>query len=210
MIDTLDDEYSSAHKAARQYIDTQKEQSSDASEMLSIDLLNRMSISDKSETFRKDGLNVSHEVGIVSSHSNACNSVSFIEPEMLMNTNIGFQKCDSVYEAEPMPAYSKDHSMLNEQPQALSRAVVRNKRMNAEAKPFESSASNSSSPSIGQELWRQLKRVEIPKFGRDKKNYQSWKASFIACVYSAPATDPDEMPQVISYCNFASTSLVRL
>ena len=133
VIDTLDDEYSSAHKAARQYIDTQKEQSSDASEMLPIDLLNRMSILDKSETFRKDGLNVSHEVGIVSSHSNACNSVSFIEPEMLMNTNIGFQKCDSVYEAEPMPAYSKDHSMLNEQPQALSRAVVRNKRMNAEA-----------------------------------------------------------------------------
>ena len=76
-LDTLDDEYSSAHKAARQYIDTQKEQSSDASEMLSIDLLNRMSISDKSETFRKDGPNVSHEVGIVSSHSNTCNSMSF-------------------------------------------------------------------------------------------------------------------------------------
>ena len=91
VIDTLDDEYSSAHKAARQYIDMQKEQSSDAWEMLSIDLLNRMSILDKSETFRKDVPNVSHEVGIVSSHSNACNSVSFKEPEILMNTNIGFQ-----------------------------------------------------------------------------------------------------------------------
>ena len=58
-IDTLNDEYSSVHKAARQHIDTQKEQSSDTSEMLSIDLLNRMSISDKSETFRKDGPNFS-------------------------------------------------------------------------------------------------------------------------------------------------------
>ena len=78
--------------------------------------------------------------------------------------------------------------MLNEQPQELGRAAVKNKRMNAEAKPFESSASNSNSPSIGQDLWRQLKRVEIPKFGGDKKNYQSWKASFIACIDSAPAT----------------------
>ena len=116
-----------------------------------------MSILDKSETFRKYGPNVSHEVGIVSSHSNACNSMSFKESEMQMNTNIGFQKCDSVYETEPMPAYSKGRSMLNEQPQELGRAVVRNKRMNAEAKPFESSASNSSSLSIGQDLWRQLK-----------------------------------------------------
>ena len=198
-IDTLDDEYSSAHKAARQYIDTQKEQLSDASELLSIDLLNRMSISDKSETFRKDGPNVSHEVGIVSSHSNACNSMPFKESEMQMNTNTGFQKCDPVYETEPMPAYSKHRSMPNEQPQELGRAVVRNKRMNAEAKPFESSTSNSSSLSIGQDLWRQLKRVEIPKFGGEKKNYQSWKASFIACIDSAPATAEYKLLQLRQY-----------
>ena len=116
-----------------------------------------------------------------------------------MNTNIGFQKCDCVYETEPMPAYSKDRSMLNEQPQELGRAVVRNKRMNVEAKPFESSASNSSSPSIGQDLWRQLKRAEIPKFGGEKKNYQSWKASFIACIDSASATAEYKLLQLPQY-----------
>ena len=89
--------------------------------------------------------------------------------------------------------------MLNEQPQKLSRAVVRNKRMNADAKPFESSASNSSSPYTGQDLWRQLKRVELPKFGRDKKNYQGWKASFIACVDSAPATSEYKLLQLRQY-----------
>ena len=89
--------------------------------------------------------------------------------------------------------------MLNEQPQELGSAVIRNKRMNAEAKPFESSASNSSSLSVGQDLWRQLKRVEIHIFGGDKKNYQSWKASFSACIDSAPATTEYKLLQLRQY-----------
>ena len=167
-----------------------------------------MSISVKSETFRKDGPNVLHEVGIVSCHSNACNSMSFKEPEMQMNTNIRFQKFDSVYETEPMPAYSKARSMLNEKTQELGRVVVRNKRMDAEAKPFESSASNSSSPSIGQDLCRQLKQVEIPKFGGEKKNYQSWKASFIECIDSAPATAEFKLLQLRQYLTWESLKVM--
>ena len=44
------------------------------------------------------------------------------------------------------------------------------------------------SPSIGQDLWRQLKRVQIPVFSGDKRTYQSWKTAFLACTDSAPAT----------------------
>lgn len=41
---------------------------------------------------------------------------------------------------------------------------------------------------IGQDLWKQLKRVTIPIFSGDKKKYQNWRAAFMACVDQAPAT----------------------
>ena len=41
---------------------------------------------------------------------------------------------------------------------------------------------------IGQDLWKQLKRVTIPVFSGEKKTYQNWKAAFTACVDQAPAT----------------------
>ena len=46
----------------------------------------------------------------------------------------------------------------------------------------------SDSTLIGLDLWKQLKRVTIPVFSGNKKTYQSWKASFTACVDKAPAT----------------------
>ena len=71
--------------------------------------------------------------------------------------------------------------------------------MNARALPFEPSdnsygrqsvpTANFESPSIGQDLWRQLKRVQIPVFSGDKRSYHSWKAAFLACIDSAPATE---------------------
>jgi len=39
---------------------------------------------------------------------------------------------------------------------------------------------------LGQDLWKQLKRVSVPTFSGDKKMYQNWKAAFTAC--NAPTT----------------------
>ena len=47
-MEKLDDEYSITYAAAQQYIHEQKEQSSETSEILTIDLLGRMDISDQS------------------------------------------------------------------------------------------------------------------------------------------------------------------
>lgn len=41
---------------------------------------------------------------------------------------------------------------------------------------------------VGQDLWRQLKRITISVFSGDKKTYQNWRAAFMACVDQAPAT----------------------
>ena len=42
---------------------------------------------------------------------------------------------------------------------------------------------------VGQDLWRQLKRVQIPVFSADKSKYKSWKAASFACIDSASATE---------------------
>ena len=41
---------------------------------------------------------------------------------------------------------------------------------------------------IGQDLWKQLKRVSIPTLSGNKQMYQNWKAAFMACIDRAPAT----------------------
>ena len=58
---------------------------------------------------------------------------------------------------------------------------------------------NSAEASIGQDLWRQLKRVQIPVFSGDKRAYPSWRAAFIACIDSAPATGEYKLLQLRQY-----------
>ena len=40
---------------------------------------------------------------------------------------------------------------------------------------------------LGEDMWKQLKRVTIPMFSGDKRTYQNWKAAFTACVDQPPA-----------------------
>ena len=42
--------------------------------------------------------------------------------------------------------------------------------------------------SIGEDLWRQLKRIQLPIFNGEKRGYRNWKGAFMACVDTAPAT----------------------
>ena len=66
--------------------------------------------------------------------------------------------------------------------------------------PFEPAHTcNREAPSIGQDLWRQLKRVQIPVFHGDKRTYQSWKAAFLACIDNAPATAEYKLLQLRQY-----------
>ena len=51
-------------------------------------------------------------------------------------------------------------------------------------------------PSIGEDLWRQLKRIQLPVFSGDKMDYRNWKAAFMACVDTAPATGEYKLLQL--------------
>ena len=54
-------------------------------------------------------------------------------------------------------------------------------------------------PTIGHDLWTQLKQVGIPTFSGDKRTYPSWKAAFMACVDSSPVTPEYKMLQLRQY-----------
>ena len=50
--------------------------------------------------------------------------------------------------------------------------------------------------SIGEDLWRQLKRIQLPVFTGDKRSYRNWKAAFMACVDTAPSTGEYKLLQL--------------
>ena len=52
---------------------------------------------------------------------------------------------------------------------------------------------------LGQDLWKQMKRVSIPMFSGDKTKYDSWKAAFMACIDKAPATKEYKLLQLRQY-----------
>ena len=52
---------------------------------------------------------------------------------------------------------------------------------------------------VGKDMWKQLKRVSIPMFNGDKTKYESWKAAFMACIDSAPATPEYKLLQLRQY-----------
>jgi len=52
---------------------------------------------------------------------------------------------------------------------------------------------------LGQDMWKQLRRVSIPVFAGDKREFDSWKAAFDACVDKAPATPEYKLLQLRQY-----------
>ena len=80
--------------------------------------------------------------------------------------------------------------------------------MDPKAAPFEPTASYAAL-SIGQDLWRQLKRVQIPVFTGDKRTYQSWKAAFVACIDSAPVTGEYKLLQLMQYLSGDALNVIE-
>ena len=51
-------------------------------------------------------------------------------------------------------------------------------------------------PTLGRDMWNQLKRVSIPAFNGDRRACEGWKAAFIACVHQAPVTPEYKLLQL--------------
>ena len=65
--------------------------------------------------------------------------------------------------------------------------------------PANKGAESRATPSLGKDMWNQLKRVSIPVFNGDKRLYEGWKTAFMACVDKAPATPEYKLLQLRQY-----------
>ena len=63
--------------------------------------------------------------------------------------------------------------------------------------------------SIGQDMWKQLKRVSIPIFRGHKRMYENWKAAFLACIDQAPATAEYKLLQLRQYLSGKALKLIE-
>ena len=62
---------------------------------------------------------------------------------------------------------------------------------------------------IGQDMWRQLKRVAIPVFSGNKKTFENWKAVFTACIDMAPATPEYKLLQLRQYLSGEALKVIE-
>ena len=75
--------------------------------------------------------------------------------------------------------------------------------------PANNLAESRSTPSLGKDMWNQLKRVSIPIFNGDKRFYEGWKTAFMACVDKAPATPECKLLQLRQYLSGEALKVVE-
>ena len=220
-MDTIVEEYATAYKAARRCIDLQKAKSSETPEIQIINAKNSVDFSKQSERSSEDRKSASQErsmdrdTGVASYEaSTEVGLIGHIRNSSTLKTN-ATTKCLTCTLETPENAYvneierkkanivsvvnCKDHQGISRD-YCGARPILKESRMNAEAVLFEPSASTCSTvPTIEEDLWRQMKRVQIPTFTGDKRQYQSWKAAFLACIDSAPATGEYKLLQLRQY-----------
>ena len=207
--DKLEEDYNSAYEIARHYRRLLKgKQYSEKSEILTIDLLNRINIDDSSGTFQKQGSvgieETSKKVGFFNSRDNSHCLEPMKDTNPLSRLEKASQEQGSVLESEKRQSNAGITNLVasDEETPYLRKENQKYCGMtpggNMQAVPFEPVVSDTV-PSIGLDMWRQLKRVEIPTFSGDKKKYQSWKAAFLSCIDSAPAKSEYKLLQLRQY-----------
>ena len=117
-------------------------------------------------------------------------------------TNNNAQKCYDWLENETDNESEEDHLEQN----SVSNDGTIHKKLSADAPPFhphheknEAIKIDKKAEKIGQDLWKQLKRVPIPIFYGEKKMYENWKAAFAACIDQAPAPEEYKLLQLRQY-----------
>ena len=204
-IENIEEDFYTAYEAAHDYLDSRRDDASSVtSDTFSIDLLQRMNITDdSSETYRKEAMltarpQISPEVTF-SSHSR---NISDSGPVKITNKQLSqvilSNQTDFIYrhtyENRKLDTQSGNWSdyLQNNQCKAehLSKSIPKGlnhvtkepsvneyiapNTTRTDAVTSEPAAASCDAPYIGQDLWRQLKRVQIPVFAGDKRMYQSW------------------------------------
>ena len=64
-------------------------------------------------------------------------------------------------------------------------------------------------PTLGRDMWNQLKRGSIPVFNGDRRAYEGWKAAFMACVHQATATPEYKLLQLRQHLSGEALKIVE-
>ena len=124
---------------------------------------------------------------VFSLNVNMSSSASHHTPNVFIDGNWSLSKSTSDFRScDGIPFSTRAHSLIEFKPTAGFAA-----------------------PSIGQDLWKQLKRVQFPTFSGNKRNYQSWKAAFLACIDSAPATGEYKLLQLRQYLSGEALNVIE-
>ena len=190
------------------------------SDILTIDLAQKLNICDYSETCKKQ---TAHEVNgqnqIINNHA-----TTPFEKEKKNRDNRGASVAtciDGHYKKNMSQESPQDQNSSLEETETCENPeniVARGKNafqttgnesiMDPNAIEFQPTA-GFATPSIGQDLWKQLKRVQIPTFSGNKRNYQSWKAAFLAYIDSAPATGEYKLLQLRQYLSGEALNVIE-
>ena len=189
--------------------------SSITSDVLSTDMLQRMNIIDDSETLRKDYMTplhqrTFHEERILDQQNEVFDrspttttttqGTSYpyqVTNQTKLSSNVLIHRLSEHRDTKNTTNTEPNMHMLSGDGTIRYPAEEETREVNSHA-AFTGPMENSVGPSIGQDLWRQLKRVQIPVFAGDKRAYPSWRAAFIACIDSAPATGEYKLLQLDS------------
>ena len=186
----------------------------------------KLNICDDSETCQKQ---TAHKVNEQSPSINMHETVPFVYKKLPQNLRNGAHgtsvaiRTDDNYrymrgmtaeqpreKGSPLPNTETCIHLGNIASQSKSsfRAIGNESTMNPNGSIFKPTTSFAA-PSIGQDLWKQLKRVQISTFSGDKRTYQSWKAAFLACIDSAPAKGEYKLLQLRQYLSGEALNVIE-
>ena len=124
-----------------------------------------------------DLLSYQYQQHAVSGHSQHTSAMGTGSPTTLQNSASAF-------------------SPIHQAPVAIATSPVKLAPSPSGSMPVQSASRSSD---IGNDMWRQLKRVSIPVFKGDKKTYEGWKSAFLACIDQAPLTPEYKLLQLREY-----------
>lgn len=219
-MEKIEKDYYTAYEAAQEYLNSRKDDSSSiTADVLSVDMLQQMNITNDTETLRKNYMmspqqRTFHEEQNLDQQSEV---VDCLPTTITQGTSYPYQVTNQAKPSgnvlthilhEHLDTKNANNTERNIQAENRCRLASdgliryptedRPRLMNSHA-ISTGPVGNSAGASIGQDLWRQLKRVQIPVFSGDKRAYPSWRAAFIACIDSAPATGEYKLLQLRQY-----------
>ena len=219
-MEKIEKQYEAAHEAALDYLDSRKDDASSClSNPASFDLVQRINLSrGQEETYETEDQGLSSEVmpsflydqysppvhmpnttdSIKTNKHASHDRTNEIVGNWSRNSN-GDHYAD--YQQEEAHVPTMNHADLGRQCSSNTFGERAAPQIDGAAYNYKPRSSMSESLSIGQDLWQQLKRIELPIFSGDKRTYQSWKAAFKACIDNAPATEEYKLLQLKQYLN---------